>query len=262
MENPEETLRLELKTDPSTIRRQAIWCGLSSGMRVLDAACGPGKSTAILYEMIQPGGKILGLDTSNERIQYAKATYANNKNIDFRVQDLRGSFKGLGNFDLIWARFVLEYFRVEGPDIVRNLGSCLKPGGTLCLIDLDYNCLSHYELPKQMEDILIKLIILLEEKHDFDPYIGRKLYSYLYDLGYQNIQADMRPHHLIYGEVHEKDMFNWLKKVEVVSSKEEWLFKSYPGGHNGFFVDFKRFFADPRRFTYTPLIMCKGTKPV
>jgi hypothetical protein len=32
-------------------------------------------------------------------------------------------------------------------------------------------------------------------------------------------------------------------------------------GRNAFFKDFKAFFLEPRRFTYTPLILCKGTAP-
>lgn len=261
MENPDETFRLEIKTDPNAIRSQASWCGLKPGMHVLDVACGPGKTTAILHEMIQPEGEILGLDASEKRIRYARDHYGQEKGIHFRVHDLRQPLVGVGNFDLMWVRFILEYFRGECLDIIKKFTFALKPGGSLCLIDLDYNCLSHYELPKRMEGILFKLIGVLEQKHNFDPYVGRKLYSYLYDLGYQNIQVDVTPHHLFYGSIRNQDMFNWVKKVEVVSSKEVWLFESYPGGHDAFFRDFERFFQDPRRFTYTPMVLCKGTKP-
>jgi hypothetical protein len=53
-----------------------------------------------------------------------------------------------------------------------------------------------------------------------------------------------------------------MKKVEVISIKARELFKNYPGGRDGFIADFNRFFYDPRRFTYTPLILCKGMKPL
>jgi len=59
----------------------------------------------------------------------------------------------------------------------------------------------------------------------------------------------------------EVSMFNWIKKVEVVSQRAKELFKRYPGGRSGFFQDFKTFFQDKKRFTYTPLILCKGIKP-
>ena len=46
MENLEEAIRLEMKTDPEAVRKQALWCGLKPGMRVLDAGCGPGMITS------------------------------------------------------------------------------------------------------------------------------------------------------------------------------------------------------------------------
>ena len=261
MENSEEALRLELKTDPEAVRSQAAWCGMRRGLQVLDAGCGPGKVTSVLREMLTPGGTILGVDYSEERIRYAKKHYGNQQGIDFRSHDLRHPLEDMGPFDLIWVRFVLEYNRVESFEIIRNLDAVLKPGGSLCLLDLDYNCLSHFPLPADTERLLMELMKLLETRFNFDAYAGRKLYSYLYDLGYHDVAVDLLPHHLFYGKVRHEDLFNWVKKVEVVSAKAKELFGDYPGGRSGFFEDFKSFFLSPRRFTYTPLILCKGRKP-
>jgi len=261
MENLEEAIRLEIKTDPESVRKQALWCGLRPGLRVLDAGCGPGKITAILHEMIRPGGEILGIDLSEERINYAKQHYGQKSGIEFQVHDLRDPLESVGLFDLIWVRFFLEYFRRESPDIVRKLTACLKPGGYLCLLDLDHNCLNHYELPASMGQTLSEVMSILEEKYNFDPYAGRKLYAYLYDLGYEDIQMDLVAHHLIYGKVKDADAYNWIKKAEVASTKVPEILEKYLGGREEFFSDFVRFFNDSRRFTYTPLILCKGMKP-
>ena len=262
MENQEESIRLELKTDPAVVRKQAMWCGLKSRLRVLDVGCGPGKTSAILHEMIQPDGELLGLDFSEERIEYAKKHYGGKPGIHFQVYDFTTPLVGFGQFDLIWVRFCLEYHRVESFEVVRNLSACLKPGGSLCLMDLDHNCLNHYELPTKMERILFELMAILEEHYNIDPYAGRKLYSYLYDLGYEEIQMDLVAHHLIYGKVKNTDAYNWMKKVEVTSTIVREIFEHYPGGHTKFLDDYMRFFSDPRRFTYTPLILCKGMKPI
>jgi 2-polyprenyl-3-methyl-5-hydroxy-6-metoxy-1,4-benzoquinol methylase len=262
MENEAESIRLEVKTRPEAVRKQALWSGLKPGLRVLDAGCGPGKVTSILHEMIQPGGTILGVDYSEKRIDHAKKHYGQKSGIDFQLHDLRDPLEGVGQFDLIWVRFMLEYNLVESPEIVRNLTGCLKPDGYLCLLDLDHNCLSYYQLPPKMEKILFNLMTRLEKEYNFDPYSGRKLYAYLYDLGYQNIQIKASTHNLIFGKVKKEDLFNWTKKVEVASIKAIELFENYSGGCDGFFADFINFFEDPRRFTYTPLILCKGMKPV
>ncbi len=262
MENGAESIRLEVKTRPEAVRKQALWSGLKPGLRVLDAGCGTGKVTSILHEMIQPGGSILGIDYSDERIRYAKSHYGKKPNIDFQVYDFSKPLNGLGHFDLIWVRFVLEYYLTGGTTIVDNLTTCLKPGGYLCLLDLDHNCMNHYGLPSRMEQILFDIMATLEKKHNVDPYAGRKLYAYLYDLGYEDIQVDLMPDSVIYGKVRDKDAFNWIKKVEVASIKVREIFEHYPGGYTKFHADFIRFFKNPRRFTYTPLILCKGMKPI
>ncbi len=251
-----------MKTDPDAVREQAFWCGIKPGLRALDVGCGSGKTTAILHEMVQPGGSIVGVDYSAERIAYAEKHYGGKEGIDFFVGDFTKSLGNLGQFDLIWVRFVLEYYRKESPDIMRNMKELLKPGGFLCLIDLDYNCLSHYELPPSIGELLPKLMAAMEEKYNFDAHAGRKLYSYLYDLGYENIQLHLMAHHLIYGKAKDKDFFNWMKKAEIAAARLDGFFDCYPGGYGAFFADFKKFFLDPRRFTYTPLILCKGMRPM
>src|SRR5450759_4964260 len=117
MESEDETVRLDVKTDPAALRRQALWCGVKPGMRILDVCCGPGKTTALLHEMIQPGGNIVGIDFSEARLEYAKEHYGGKNGVEFYRQDLRESMEKFGQFDLVWVRFVLEYYRVEALDI-------------------------------------------------------------------------------------------------------------------------------------------------
>ena len=262
MENREEAIRLEVKTNRQDVIEEALWCGIAPGTRVLDAGCGPGKTTSILLEMMQPNGSIVGVDYSEERIKYARDHYGEGCDIAFHVRDLRENLSDLGQFDLIWVRFVLEYNRSESLDIVKNLTECLNPEGCLCLLDLDYNCLTHYEMTPHFEDILKKVMARMDAEFNFDTYAGRKLYQYLYDVGYRDINVHLKAHHLIYGKIREEDAFNWIKKAEVASEKLSDVFDTYPGGHEIFIDDFKRLLLDPRRFTYTPLIMCSGMKPL
>lgn len=261
MESEEENIRLEIKTDPEALRKQALWCGVKPGMRILDGGCGPGITTALLHEMIQPEGNIVGVDFSETRISYAKENYGGKNGIEFHLHDLREPMEALGQFDLIWVRFVLEYYRKGALDIVKNLKKSIAPGGLLCLLDLDYNCLSHYELPPSMASILPKIMNFVDEKYNFDTFIGRKLYSFLYDNEFENIDVELMAHNLIFGEVKDKDKFNLNKKVEMAARKAQKLLNSYPGGYQIFSSDLNKILVDPRRFTYTPLLLCKGVKP-
>jgi len=262
MDSAEENIRLDIKTDPEVVRRQARWCGIKPGMRVLDAGCGSGITTSILQDMVQPGGAAVGVDYSEDRIRYAREHHGKNNGMEFHSLDLTGEFNGIGQFDIVWVRFVLEYFRVESKDIVKNLAGLLKPGGYLCLLDLDHNCLNHYGLSPQTTELLHKLMARLDDEYNFDTYAGRKLYSYLYDLGLADIQMDLVPHHLFYGETEHKDIFNWTKKIEMAAAKLGDLFDDYPGGSKAFSEECERFLHDPRSFTYTSLILCKGRNPV
>ncbi len=261
MENEEEIKRLDIKTDPNEVKEQALWCGIGPGTRILDVGCGPGKTTSLFHALIQPGGEAVGVDISESRINHARSFYSEKSGIDFQIRDIRLSMTDLGQFDFIWVRFVLEFYRTSALDIIKNISANLKPGGYMCLIDLDYNCLSHWEMPPAMEAIIMKVMLYMEDKYNFDLYAGRKLYTHLYDLKFEDISVNIMPHNLIYGKVQDADEFNWMKKLEIGIKKAPDIFKTYPGGSGRFLTDFKTFFRDPRRFTYSPLILCKGRKP-
>jgi SAM-dependent methyltransferase len=259
MESDEESFRLDLKTDVSAVEKQAVWAKVKPGMRVADLGCGSGKTTSVLGRLVQPGGTAVGADISRERVEYARSRYAA-RGVEFVHRDIRLPLDGLGSFDLVWVRFLLEYYKDEAWSIVRNVASLLKPGGTLCLIDLDYNSMTHFEMPERLEKSLTEVIAALVEEADFDPYMGRKLYSYLYRLGFADITVHIGTHHLIYGEISDADAYNWLKKIEVGSKKIGFGFGRYSSGYVGFVEEFTAFFNDPGRFTYTPLVAACGRR--
>lgn len=261
MENAEEEKRLDIKTDPDAVREQALWFGIGPGARVLDVGCGPGKTTALLHDLVHPDGEAVGVDIAESRIIYARSFYGGKKQIKFDVRDVRLPMEDLGKFDFIWVRFVLEYYREGALDIIKNISANLKPGGYMCLLDLDHNCLCHWEMSPELENILIKTMMHTQENYNFDLYAGRKFYAHLYDLGFDDISVNVMAHHLIYGELQSSDEFNWMKKLEVGIQKAPDILKEYPGGSEKLLSDFKTFFRNPRRFTYSPLILCKGRKP-
>ncbi len=260
MESDEETQRLDLKTDRDVVIKQAQWAGIKAGMRVIDLGFGSGKTTDTLNRLIQPEGSVVGVDMAQDRIEFARVHY-NSPTIDYVCRNILDPMDDLGKFDFIWARFVLEYNRSKSFEIVKDISRNLNPGGILCLIDLDHNCLNHFGLPHRLEKALFDIMKIMETDFDFDPYVGRKLYTYLYDLKFENILVDLAPHHLFYGRLSETDSFNWTQKVKVAVRQSGFKFEDYPGGYKEFFAEFKRFFEDPRRFTYTPVICCRGTRP-
>lgn len=258
MEDEAEALRLDLKTDPAAAERQARWAGISPGMRVADIGCGSGKVSAVLHDIVQPGGTVVGIDGSSKRAAYARDNHPR-PNLTFEVRDVRAALTDLGTFDFVWCRFFLEYYREEAFEIVRNISTLLKPGGIICLVDLDYNCLTYFGLPPRLEKTMTAVVRLLQEKANFDPYAGRKLYTTLHRLGFEKMDVQVSAHHLIFGELREADHYNWMKKLEVISKKIDYGFEGY-GSHAEFVEEFEAFFRDPSRFIYTPLIACRGVR--
>ncbi len=252
---------MEMKADAESIHQQANWAGIRPGMRIADIGCGPGKTTHILSEMAQPGGKAVGIDFSEDRINYARMHYGTEQAQFLRRDVLSDPLIDIGTFDFIWVRFLLEYHRSSSRKIVKKLSDCLNPGGILCLIDLDHNSMSHYGASAALEKALYEIMKELETKRNFDPFAGRKLYSYLYDLGFEDIDTRLSAHHLIFGKLNETDEFNWTQKIEVAAKHSGYDFGDFDGGFKEFSSAFKSFFSDPRRFTYTPLICCRGRKP-
>jgi len=259
-ESEKETMRLEAKTDLQAVIDQSRWAGLKPGMRILDVGCGPGVTSSALAEAASPESKVTGIDRSAERIDYARQKYGK-ENIDFVERNYFDDLSDLGEFDFIWVRFVLEFHYQESAQLVKHLTRSLKKGGILCLADLDYNCMSHCGHDDRIERTLQKLAVCQMENKNFDPFAGRRLYQYLYDAGMSDIKADIRPHHLIFGQLSDFDQWHWWQKIELAMKFSGHSFDEYEGGYEEFAAEFKKFFINPRRFTYTPLILCRGIKP-
>ena len=259
MESGSEIKRLEKKTGFEALKQQALWAGIRPGMRVADIGCGSGKTTSYLKELVGETGAAVGIDASQERITYA-AGHHGAEGVEFLKRDIYGPLDDLDKFDFIWVRFFLEYHREKQFDIVKKLSSLLSPGGIICLVDLDHNNLNHHGYSERLRTALEASIAALERNHDFDPYAGRKLYTHLYDLGMKNINVDVTWHHLVFGTVDEEEEFNWLQKVAVGGKYSGYGFPEYEGGVEEFYAECRDFFRDPRTFTYTPLIICRGQR--
>ena len=260
MESKDEIERLERKTGWPALREQALWAGLKPGMRVADIGCGSGRTSSFLKKLVGAEGSVTGIDKSTDRIAYARKTYGT-EGIDFLEQNLYGPLDELGEFDFIWVRFLLEYHREQQFELVEKFSRLLAPGGILCLIDLDLNSINHYGMSARMEKALNASVGSLMEHNNFDIYAGRRLYSHLYDLGMTEIDVKVATHHLIFGELDEEEGYNWFKKLSVALKNSRYDYPNYPGGFEEFCDECRRFFSDPRRFTYTPLIACRGVLP-
>jgi ubiquinone/menaquinone biosynthesis C-methylase UbiE len=236
MESEEEAIRLDLKTDGQTVEEHARWAGLRSGMQVADLGCGSGKTTFHLNRLVQPDGRALGVDIAAQRIDFARSHYQA-AGLEFMVKDIREPFEELRLFDFVWLRFVLEYYRLQSFEMVCRIAEFLKPGSILCLIDLDCNCMRFFGFPPRVERAVHRIMERLENSRNFDPYVGVKLYSYLYDLKFEDIQVQVTPHNLIYSAFKENEKFNWKQKARIAGRLSGYTFEEYAGGYEEFMAE-------------------------
>ena len=76
MEDDQEAVRLDRKTDGATVEKQALWAGIEPGMRVADLGCGAGKTTFHLNKLVQPGGRACGIDVAVNALNMPANTIA------------------------------------------------------------------------------------------------------------------------------------------------------------------------------------------
>ena len=105
---------------------------------------------------------------------------------------------------------------------------------------------------------------MAEIKANFDPYAGRRLYSYLYKLDFTDIRVRSgRPPFLDPLRAPDLvDAYNWSKKLEGRGQEDRLPTSTatapgYEGLSNRSSTPFSRV---PGRFTYTPVISACGRK--
>ena len=145
--------------------------------------------------------------------------------------------------------------------VFNELVRLLKPGGKLVVGDLDYNCLTHYPLDSKLEEDLLRVMEVLQANRFFDPYIGRKLYSFFHRASLSEIKVHFSAHHLFYGNLSETDEFNWLAKIDQLMELQRRGTVRLDVDLGKFKERFFDFLKSPERFTYTPFILVEGRRP-
>jgi len=227
MEHPLEAERLELKTRKERILEELKLLPLRAGMDVLDVGCGTGAVSRILAENVSPG-KVVGVDFSEERLRAAEATVREKglHNLTFIRRDVRDLGSEEGSFDLAFSRFLFQYLpEEEGLATLTAMKQLVRPGGTVCVADLDGNTLYRYPLDPEWEEILAHLHQELQ-KTGFDPYVGRKLFWMFSRCGFRDIQVNIMPYYLIAGRADPTTLRIWEMKIQILENTLEKIFTS------------------------------------
>ncbi len=269
MESEAESERLLVKSDHKKTAQQLVATGILSlkkDAHLVDAGCGPGHVAEVMGDTLQNRfvpPKITLLDCSEKRLSEAQSRLGGDKNTDYRFIpcDLSRVPLPSQSVDYLFCRFVFEYLADPQP-VFDELVRLVKPGGKLVIGDLDYNCMTHYPLDPELEEQLSSVARVLEENHLLDPYAGRKLYSFFYRARLDDIKVHFYAHHLFYGPLSEADEFNWLAKIDQLIEHKRNGTLRIDFNLAGFKEKFLGFLRSPGRFSYTPLILVEGRRPL
>lgn len=259
MESDHEAERIESKTDILATNAQLHCVGLKKGMKVLDLGCASGTTTREMAKTVLPE-KAVGVDFSEQRILWAssKASKEGIKNAEF----VQGSAYELPfkseHFDMTWSRFLFEYLETPKKALAEMI-RVTKTGGKIVVGDLDHNCMNHFPFPEPLRVTWQKALEIAHRDTGFDPYVGRKLFTFFKELGLNDVKVHALNHHNIFGPMNPIDLENWMMKVEAIGKFWDQLFAT-KAEFEQFKLEMKKLWLRPDRYTYTSLFLVEGIK--
>ncbi|MBL0319268.1 MAG: methyltransferase domain-containing protein [Alphaproteobacteria bacterium] len=214
VENNNEGERLENKVLPKQLVDDFFPSYMPRNSIIVDLGCGPGNITSAIEEKFQC--KVIGLDNSAERINHARTKFTS-QNIDF----LHGNVYSLPfddeKIDLVFSRFLLEHLR-EPLKAIAEMFRIIKPGGTILIQEIDYQYQGNYpEIGWPQEDVS-SLLTLLRKSTGFDGNIGRKLYSYLFQAGFKDIDVSISGYNVFAGSISNNDLYQKTLEFQAIES--------------------------------------------
>ena len=108
------------------------------GDAILDLGCGTGELSAYLAELVKPEGYVIGVDPDVKRLNLAKATHLDIKNLSF-VEGNSDNFNGMGSekYDIIFLNQVFHWIP-DQQQAFKNMFNSLKEGGKIAIRYTDH----------------------------------------------------------------------------------------------------------------------------
>jgi SAM-dependent methyltransferase len=205
---------------PSLEKKLLAETGLSPGMQVLDAACGPGIVSGLLCEQVclpSGRGRVIGVDQDQEMLAVARErALGQGQEILFLHENIYAlPFKE--KFDYIYCRFLFQHLN-DPAQALRSLLSALKPGGILHILDVCDDWL-FVEPPFPAFDRLCHLANQCQAADGGDRKIGRKLRNLMLENGLGDVQTDAI---MVNSDMIGMDIFLQLTtefKLELIQAK-------------------------------------------
>lgn len=212
MDDPREAERLAAKVDPERWVETYLRRHLFSSCSVLDVGCGPGVIARAIGKLF-PTTTVVGVDASAERISEARRLVGDCLNVE--MSEGRASCLPFEShqFDLVYCRFLLEYLP-DRKDAISEMVRVCAPGGRVLLQDLDGQLVWHYPCDEGLQGDIGRVLRRLGMA-GFDPFVGRKLFSFARSAGLCDIEVRAESYHLVAGRIDELNYHLWQLKLDI-----------------------------------------------
>ncbi len=152
--------------------------GIKPGMKVLDLACGSGVNSCQIAKFVTPG-KVIGVDLSKSILAKAELIKARQgiNNVEFYQGDAYQLDFPEASFDFVYVRLLFQHL-THPLEVLKNIHRVLKPGGLLCVLDIDEGWATLYPEPESFT-LYRQSFAKMQKKLGGDTFVGRKLGSYL-----------------------------------------------------------------------------------
>jgi len=259
-ENENERLDRQARMKAFDFRQEFQFLKVQSGQKILDAGCGSGIVSNYL-STTAPEVRVTGWDFSRNQIDAANAKYGASGNITFEQKNLlevkpASDTPDGSRFDTIICRFVLRHFsNVNTKTVIHNLTELLKPGGTLCCIDVD----GVFDDVFPASPFLRKSLAKLREAKAVNFRVARKMPTLLMEQGLQNVDW-----HVLSSEFKGEDLAQEIENLRQSIKNAEAFAKKILGGANNLARFQKEYFAalaKPGHVHFYSRVIAIGTKP-
>lgn len=180
--------------------------GLKEGMTVLDLGCGSGAVSQLLHGLVGPAGKIIGIDTDEDSLNFARKSCEEKGmiNVSFHNHNVLHSMEYLGEFDAVVGRRVLMYL----PSVVtalKNIKAVLKPSGIFAFQEI--RCIEEIQDSFHLHCHVRRLFIRTLLSEGASIHIDETLPAQLVESGFSDIKLTLEPNNF------EQSMLGALTQV-------------------------------------------------
>jgi ubiquinone/menaquinone biosynthesis C-methylase UbiE len=160
--------------------------GLRADHHFLEVGCGPGFLTGAVATLL-PRGRAVGLDLSQEMMAVAHSVVApEHPNVAFQ----QGSATELpfpdDSFDFGYSRLVYQHLD-DPAAALAEARRVVKPGGKVCVLDIDDGWLSLHPPCSALEDFTAQ-VVQAKAQQGGDRLVGRKLAWMMGQAGFSQVQ--------------------------------------------------------------------------